>query len=120
MTSPKEVRELLKLAQKAGWEYLGLSGGLHHRIRWPKTGQVLTVPSSPSFPLINTEGDIARISGPLRPRPGTGRTKAERAAARRRKAAVRVKPKPIDAPPVPPGWRDQLAAVKTQLAQDMA
>jgi hypothetical protein len=117
MTSPKEARDLIRLAQKAGWEYLGLSGGQHHRIRWPKTGQVLTVPSSPSFPLMNSEADIARISGPLRPKPGTGRPKAERAAARRRKAAARVHVAPVGARTSKPGWRDQLAAVKTSLEQ---
>jgi hypothetical protein len=117
MTSAKEARDLIRLAQKAGWEYLGLSGGMHHRIRWPKTGQVLTVPSSPSFPLMNSEADIAKISGPLRPKPGTGRTKAERIAARKRKQTVRVRVKPVGAQTDKPDWRTQLQAKRTELEE---
>ncbi|WP_043598932.1 type II toxin-antitoxin system HicA family toxin [Nocardia otitidiscaviarum] len=116
MTSQKEARELIARAQAVGWEYLGRSGSCHHRLRWPPTGQVLTVPSSPSFPLFNAESDLARISGPLRPKPGKGRSKAERAAARKRRENRRpsVAP-PADASAPAPTWQDQLAHIKTRL-----
>ncbi|MFE5290383.1 type II toxin-antitoxin system HicA family toxin [Nocardia sp. NPDC056611] len=70
MTSQKEAWDLVRRAKKVGWEYVGRSGKGHHRLRWPATGQTLTVPSSPSFPTFNAESDLARISGPLKPRTG--------------------------------------------------
>lgn len=113
MTSAKEAKALLRLARRAGWEYLGLTGNNHYRIRWPKTGQVLTVPMTPSSPLRNAEADIARISGPLRPKPGRGRSKRERAAARKRRSTAVARVKPVARTrPESLDWRDQLAAVK--------
>jgi hypothetical protein len=85
----KDVSELIARAQAKGWEYLGRSKSNHHRIRWPQTGQVLTLPSTPGRSSVaNAESDIARISGPLRDKPGPGRTKAARAADRRRPTPV--------------------------------
>jgi hypothetical protein len=120
MTSQKDVRDLLQLAKKAGWAYLGFDGNSHHRIRWPKTGRIVSVPSTPGGgrrSLENTEARIARESGPIRPKPGAGRSKAERVADRKRRQSLRVRVKPVDTQPEPPGWRDQLAAVKSSLEQ---
>lgn len=109
MTSSRDVRELLDRATAAGWEYVGRSGSGHHRMRWPHTGQVVTVASTPGpRSLPNSEADMAAISGPLRPRPGPGRTKAQRAADRRRASMTR-RPVAAVAAPARPDWQAALA-----------
>lgn len=115
MASRKDVKELLDRAETAGWEYLGWSAGHHHRIRWPDTGQVVILPATPGpRSVAQTEGDMVRISGPLRPKPGPGRSKAQRAADRRR-LYPRPRRRPCTAPPEPqlPEWKQQLQAWAT-------
>ncbi|WP_157115062.1 hypothetical protein [Nocardia niwae] len=122
MTSQKDVRELLNRAKRAGWIYLGFDGGSHHKIQWPATGRIRRIPATPGGgrrSLENAEADLARDSGPLRAKPGTGRTKTERAAARQRRRNVRYTVKPVGAAPLP-DWRDKLAALKPQLSQENA
>lgn len=107
--SQKEVKELIARAKAIGWECLGQVSNSHYRLRWPETGYMQTVPCSPSDPrnLANTEAEMARVSGPLRSKPGPGRSKAERARRRRRPVPVWV-PKLDTSAPERPEWHEQL------------
>lgn len=118
--SRKEVQQLIKRAEAAGWEYLGFTGGDHHRLRWPASGDVITMSATPGHrATAKAEADLARISGPLREKPGPGRSKAERAAARRRTAenAVRTtRATPAKrAKPRPPEWKRKLQQLAVEL-----
>lgn len=112
MASVKDVRELLERAQAAGWEYLGITGHKHHRLRWPATEQVLSVSSTPGpSAVLRAEDDLARISGPLRDKPGPGRTKAQRAEDRRRRENRHPQLVAAEARPALPDWKDKLRAM---------
>ncbi len=78
--SKKEMKDLIKRAEAIGWECLGITGGNHQRVRWPATGEVFTLGTTPSSPsaIRNAEADLARISGPLGP---TGGERTDEGAA---------------------------------------
>lgn len=65
MSVRKDLNDLIRRAQGRGWEYLGINGSGHHRLRWPPTGQKITVPRTPSEyrGLRNAEADLKRICG---------------------------------------------------------
>lgn len=120
--SRKEIQQLIKRAEAAGWEYLGFTGGDHHRVRWPATGDVITMSATPGHrATAKAEADLARISGPLREKPGPGRSKAERAAARRRAAENTARtPRPTSRQRVkarPPEWKEKLQQVAEELSR---
>jgi hypothetical protein len=58
----KETRELIERMIADGWEDLGCSRG-HWKLRWPGTGQKVSVPGSPSDhrSLANTRSKVSRI-----------------------------------------------------------
>lgn len=80
-----DVRALITKAVRAGWSYLGHTSR-HHQLRWRESGDLVVIPSTPSDhrSLRNAEATMARISGPLTPKPGPGRSKAERQRQRER------------------------------------
>ena len=83
-----DLRDLLARGAALGWQYRRRSTS-HILAIWPPTGESLILPSSASDwrSLKNSESDMARISGPLRSKPGNGKSVAERAEARRRDIA---------------------------------
>ena len=63
----KDMARLRRLARKAGWVDEGVGGSGHYRMRWPATGDRITLAASPSCPYAprNARRDLERISGPL-------------------------------------------------------
>lgn len=115
MSGGKEAKEFIARAQRAGWELLDGKAAGHYRMRWPATGNVVTVPHAPSEirGLANKEAEMVRITGvALRTKPGPGRTKTQRAQDRRRREARARGPRkssPVQfGPPLLPGWQQQL------------
>lgn len=61
----REVRALAHKLLEEGWEYDRTSNKHHPRLRWPASGEVLSLPSTPSDvrSIPNAEAQARRISG---------------------------------------------------------
>ncbi|MBF6333525.1 hypothetical protein [Nocardia transvalensis] len=122
MTSAKDVKDLLTRARARGWVHLGLDGRGHHRLRWPDSGEELSIAATPrqATTLANDEARLTRISGPLRPKPGAGQSKSARAARRRRaldqqsqarsRRGRQQRKRTPPQPPEPAEWQQRLQA----------
>ncbi|UAK38397.1 hypothetical protein K8O93_00930 [Gordonia bronchialis] len=95
MTSRSDVRALIKRAKKRGWVLDASKGkGGHHRLRFPPTGDVVTVSATPSDyrSIKNAEALINRISG----RVAAGSTRRGTSGRRRRAATTTPTTVPFD------------------------
>ncbi|QWS68240.1 HicA-like toxin [Gordonia phage VanLee] len=100
MSSQSDVRELIKRAERNGWVCQGLTRNSHYRLRFPPTGDLVIVASTPSNRrgLRNAEALMKRISGRVAAAPppaptrraDNGRTRV--VPSRRRRAA---RPEPL-------------------------
>lgn len=113
-----EVRELVKKAERRGWELIDPSGSGHQRLRFPRTGDVVVLPSTPSDTrgLRNATALITRISGRLAPKVGPGLTVEQRNVRRqreklrgttaRRRTVARLEPCPPKRPAMELAFED--------------
>ncbi len=61
----KEIKELMALAKKLGWEHVRMTGTGHYMVKHPVTGVVTTIPSTPNGGkrgLKNAKQDLERWS----------------------------------------------------------
>jgi hypothetical protein len=63
ITNP-DLRRVVREALRQGWEFVGMTGTTHLRIRWPKTGDVVVVGMTVhNGAWKNTATELERISG---------------------------------------------------------
>lgn len=65
----REVKDFIAARENEGWEYVGLSGGGHHKMKLP-SGHSFCVPATPSDhrSLLNTKTDMRRYKAQVESR----------------------------------------------------